>query len=134
MVKWKGCCTLCDKEVFESKTRFVEASVGSDSVFLGRLKTVDHPFANARRITFVLSDGTEADITFCEDCAVGASGRLSEIWLRCFEAFQFENNHRSEFGFDNKPELIKRAEEFIERLSEITIVSITRNVSWQSLV
>ena len=131
MVKWNGCCVLCDKEVFEIETRYVEAFVGPGSVFLGRPKDIGKPLTVARRLTFRLSDNTDADITFCEDCATGAADRLPEIWGRCLGAFRFENEHRVEFGFDNSPERIETANELIEYLSMVTITSLAGSELWQ---
>lgn len=56
--KIAGCCTDCEKLVFDVIAR------GED----GRPKQLGAPQPDARRVTFLLADGSVMDLTFCSDC------------------------------------------------------------------
>lgn len=57
--KIAGCCSICDKEVYEVISRHPN----------GEPKQLGKP-KGAITKTFVLMDGTNMRLTFCEDCEV----------------------------------------------------------------
>ena len=63
-MKRLGCCTLCDREVFEVVRRYTEGEVA------GWPKQVGAPHAEARRVWLVFADGTIGAATLCGECAV----------------------------------------------------------------
>lgn len=72
--KLNGCCTLCDKEVFEVVRRDPETRAPIQ---------VGKPLENAMRLTFVLADGTKMDLTFCAECLPNLlPGSYQFLWKR----------------------------------------------------
>lgn len=53
--KRPGCCTRCETPVYEI----------ADNGAVGRMTD------RGTQVEFLLSDGTECDVTFCNDCAAG---------------------------------------------------------------
>ena len=72
--KVNGCCSKCDKEVFEVVRRDPETR---EPVQIGK------PLENAMRLTFILANGSKMDLTFCSDCALGLlPGEYGFLWRR----------------------------------------------------
>lgn len=56
--KLNGCCSKCDTEVFEIKTRYED----------GRPKQTGAPLDNGVRVGFLMVNGSVMDLTFCQSC------------------------------------------------------------------
>lgn len=123
-MKKPGCCTLCEKEVFEVKQRFTEAPLERWPRFVGR------PAEEAMRLTFTLSDGSEADITFCRECAKTAHDRFDEIWRICTDAAWFENENRAAFGARDDKATRDRGAFDIAWHENMSIAALKRSEPW----
>ncbi len=95
-MKRLGCCTLCDKEVFEIKERFTGGDVD------GLAKTLGRPYEEARRITLVLIDGKHMALTFCGDCEVMPE-TLPEIHRKARLAWAFEATNATREQLKGEP-------------------------------
>jgi len=62
-VKKTGCCTMCDKEVFEIVQRYAQ-----DSPIKKEPMKIGKPYPEAVLKVFVLMDGSTMDLTFCDQC------------------------------------------------------------------
>lgn len=76
-LKLEGCCTACNKPVFEVKARFASGPLSRAPSVVGK------PEDNARRVTFLLSDGSTVALSFCEPCIEAALGDLVGLWRKC---------------------------------------------------
>ena len=83
-MKTLGHCTLCDKEVFEIIRRYPSyLPNGSDHPYANEPMKVGKPLPDAKRVSFVLLDGSRCDLTFCSTCE---PGKLSDMWKLCIDA------------------------------------------------
>lgn len=81
--KLNGCCTKCDKEVFEIVTRNPDTR---EPIRVGK------PLENAMRLTFILADGSKMDLTFCAECARGLlPDEFSFLWRRVLRSWVAES-------------------------------------------
>ena len=71
-----GCCSLCDKEVFEVIRR-----ASRDCSFPRMILQVGKPLPEARRATVLLTGGSTMDLTLCGECKLDAES-LVEVWAR----------------------------------------------------
>jgi hypothetical protein len=71
-MKHLGHCTLCEKQVFEMPG---PGELGA-------------PFEGARRVTLALMDGSQTDLTFCDECVVVPEQmpRIHRIMLEAWAA------------------------------------------------
>ena len=76
-MKQLGCCTLCDREVFEISAYHVEPDPRA-----GTPKAVASPLEIAHRITYQLDNGSQMDLTFCDSCDPHAFDRIMEICIK----------------------------------------------------
>lgn len=68
-----GCCTCCDREVFDVARRDADR----------RPIETGAAHEDAMRVKFVLVDGKTMDLTFCEPCASSlTSAQFPHIWQR----------------------------------------------------
>ena len=91
--KIAGCCTLCDKELVDVLSRWVEGHP-----YAGEPRDIGKWHDGAMRLDFVLSGGSTTTLTFCEDCAGEAESRLPEIWRKCLAGLAFEVEHYVAIG------------------------------------
>lgn len=84
--KISGHCTICNAAVFD-----IAAVNEPHERRPGEPKRVGAPHDNAVRITFILFDGSMADMTFCDDCATALSpDSYTEIWRKVLRSWQRE--------------------------------------------
>ncbi len=84
--KISGACTLCDEMCFEVLARWSE-----NERYPGEPKRLGPPVDGATLITFVLFDGTKADLTFCGNCAASLTPEsYVEIWRKVIRSWQRE--------------------------------------------
>ena len=84
--KIAGCCTTCDTAVYE-----VLAVYEAHHERAGEPKATGKPIGNAVRIGFGLYDGTRADLTFCEECALQLEpSQYVEIWRKVLRSWMRE--------------------------------------------
>lgn len=87
-MKRPGHCTLCDEPVREIVRKHTKGKKKGEPVQLG--KWLD----NAYRVSFLLSDGSVADMTFCKACLDNGMDNLhTEIWGRVKERFLWEEEN-----------------------------------------
>jgi hypothetical protein len=85
-IKVVGCCSTCDKEVFEIIERFPP-----DSVLAGKPRRLGPPNEDAMRLEFVLASGESMDLTFCKACAEGLSNEdYAELWQKVMRSWAAE--------------------------------------------
>ena len=70
-----GCCSLCDREVFDALSRWTAGSCK------GQIRDVGAPKRGARRVTLILSNGSRCDLTFCDRCNPTASS-IPKLWMK----------------------------------------------------
>lgn len=81
--KIAGSCTCCDAPCFEVMQVF-EAHERNP----GEPKRLGGAMDGAQRITFMLLDGTKADMTFCANCGASLnSGQYTEIWRKVLRSW-----------------------------------------------
>lgn len=96
-MKRPGYCTLCENPVFQ----VVENRIGP-------------PLSNAWRVTFLLSDETMADMTFCSTCLPDIESAHGMIWEKVLERFDYDETQR--VG-EPSPSVI----EFLEHIKTVSI-------------
>ena len=81
--KISGACTCCDEMCFEVLARWSE-----NERYPGEPKRLGPPNPDATRISFVLYDGTKADLTFCGVCAGTLNpDSYTEIWRKVIRSW-----------------------------------------------
>ena len=89
-VKLSGCCTLCDEPVFEVVARWQEGERHA-----GEPRRLGPPLDHARRITFLLLDGSTNDLTFCASCMESLTpAQYPAIWQKNLRSWQRELNEK----------------------------------------
>ena len=84
--KISGCCTLCDAPCFEVMQVY-EAHERNP----GEPKRLGPAMDGAMRVSFMLLDGTKADMTFCGECAANLSAEhYIEIWRKVMRSWRRE--------------------------------------------
>jgi hypothetical protein len=79
-VKRAGCCTRCDREIYEVRDTFAEGPLAGHPRRLGPM--LDH----GCQVTFQLADGALADVACCVDCANALTpADYQAIWDRVVE-------------------------------------------------
>jgi len=119
-----GCCTLCEKEVFNIQQRFTEPPLERWPRFVGA------PTDDAMRLEFELLDGSTANMTFCRECAKTAPKQLKKIWAACLEAARFENDNRTALGALDDEAARERGAIEIKRQAKMSIVKMIHAKSW----
>ncbi len=92
-IKKAGCCSFCNKAVFDILTQYP-----STSPFAGLPIRIGRPHDDAWRAAILLTDGTTADFTFCAECLPEVEERLPELWRKSIASFVFENENRVALG------------------------------------
>ncbi|MEE8327058.1 MAG: hypothetical protein V3R58_08500 [candidate division NC10 bacterium] len=89
-----GCCSLCNQEVFEAVSRWP-----SGFVLEQQIADVGAPVKGARRVTFLLVNGSLCDMTFCDRCDPVASN-LAKLWKKVCTtmAKELDPKYRAEIG------------------------------------
>lgn len=59
-----GCCTFCDKEIFEVVSRY------SEGPFKGEIREVGLPLPGARRVMIVRASGNTTPWSYCGTCEI----------------------------------------------------------------
>lgn len=93
ILKKPGCCTSCGTDIYEVRDYWTEGPFTGEPRRVGRMKD------NGTQLVFRLSDGSEADISCCLDCAgTVTAADYPAIWRRVIdrELFQSQAAHRSE--------------------------------------
>lgn len=86
MHRLNGCCVSCDAEVFECEQRFPK-----DHVRAGEMGRCGPPLETAVQAFFLLTDGSHAQVTLCDDCL---EPDLKIVWAKCMGAAGRENELR----------------------------------------
>ncbi len=85
-MKRPGCCTLCEIPVREVVSKHTTGKLKGEAIQFGPW------LENAWRVTYLMSDGSTADITFCEG---HLDGDCEEIRKSYTERFLWEEENRS---------------------------------------
>lgn len=85
-MKIPGYCTLCETPVQEIISKHTNGKLKGQPIKLGPW------LENAWRISYLMSDGAIADITFCENCRDGDFDEIRETYT---ERFLWEEENRS---------------------------------------
>lgn len=81
--KISGACTICDAMCYEVMARNAEHERRP-----GEPKRLGSPNEDATRITFMLFDGTKADLTFCGKCAAALNPvQYTDIWRKVIRSW-----------------------------------------------
>lgn len=82
-MKRPGCCTLCETPVREVVSKHTKGKLKGEAIEFGPW------MENAWRVTYLMSDGSTADITFCPECF---DGDFEEIQKKYTERFLWEED------------------------------------------
>lgn len=132
-IKRVGCCTLCDEAVMEIKQLY---RLNSGHPYAGMPRVVGGPLADARRVTFLLADGSVMVLTFgtCERCGPDALKKkelLGEIFAKCVRSQAYEVEHHDAITLRaSKPAQIGARHRDLERLEKNSIVGIESDEPW----
>lgn len=86
--KVAGLCSKCDAEVYEVRQRDPRT---------GLPQRLGAPMPNAHRVTFLLMNGSQMDLTFCHDCVTALEPtQFPWLWQRVMVSWAAE--HRSEWA------------------------------------
>lgn len=101
-----GCCLACGKEVYQVLGYFTEGPLDGHPNRVGPMLTADKievpdQQAVGVQVEFLLSDGTEADVAFCRDCAAALTpADYYPAWEACIArgmlGFEIERRPRGE--------------------------------------
>lgn len=93
--KQPGLCTVCQKEVYEIVARY-----SNDHPLAKEIKQVGKALETARRVQFVLTNGSRIDVTLCEDCCDIDSKKMKIIWKKIKKAWlrEMTDDHRISIG------------------------------------
>lgn len=80
-----GCCSLCDKEVAEILQRYPQGHL-----YVGEPVRIGKFFEDARRATLILTNGSQMDITVCQNCAEELPTSLCKLWVKIVSAWKLE--------------------------------------------
>ena len=83
-MKRPGCCTLCETPVREVVSKHTKGKLKGEAEQFGPW------LMNAWRLTYLMSDGSTADITFCDE---HLEGDFDEIWQICKDRFLWEEEN-----------------------------------------
>lgn len=89
-----GCCSMCDAEVFEARTRYPP-----DHSLSKEIRQVGKCLDGAKRMTFVLANGSQTDFTFCNSCNPQPR-HLPDLWKKTMAAMALQSDpaHRVAIG------------------------------------
>jgi len=108
--KLMGCCTCCDKLVFNVTRRDPDTR---EPIQLGA------PLDDAVRTTFLLASGSMMDLTFCRKCNSALSPeKFYELWKRVLISWITQS------GSDH---------EWVKTQTENGIVGMLHSVDWKDL-
>lgn len=112
-MKRPGHCTLCETPVREIVAKHTTGPLKGEPSQLGEWKD------NAYRVSYLLSDGSIADITFCENCLDGDFG---EIWAAVKDRFMWEEEFMA-------PQRTPKQQEAVDReLNRVLTLKIEKKV------
>lgn len=112
-MKRPGHCTLCNEPVREIVSKHTEGPRKGDPKQLGKW------FDNGYRVTFLLSDGSIADITLCKECLDGGIENIfDEIWKAVEERFLWEEDN---LEVERTPFQQKQVEKELNRILSLKI-------------
>ena len=116
MIKTIGCCTKCDKEVFDVVERFPP-----DHENAGKPRRVGQPLPEARRINFSLSGGPSIDLTFCDECSLNMTpDDYGPIWQKVLDSWI------DELG-DERPD-------WFVKMQETEIIGVVEKKYWTDVM
>jgi len=112
-MKKLGCCTSCGKEVYEILQRYA-----SDHPYAREPRKVGKPI-DAVKKTFLLTDGSTMDLTYCPDCTVN----FSKDWRAVLDAWAREitDEYRLNVGLSVIEDKTKHNEWFKTMLKTLPI-------------
>lgn len=87
-----GCCTNCDKEIYEIIARYSnDHPLAKEPLKIG--KSLD----SAVKHVFLLTDGSTMDVTFCDECQ---PDDLPKIWRTVLASWarEMDDTHRNRIG------------------------------------
>jgi hypothetical protein len=85
-IKIIGCCSSCDKEVFDVVERFSSAEDNA-----GMPKRIGAPHDDAIRVGFLLANGEQMDLTFCAECVDSlSSDDYPQLWEKVLRSWVVE--------------------------------------------
>ena len=98
-IKLPASCTICDEPCFEVLARWDEGEERA-----GQIKRPGPPLPDSTRITFLLFDGTRADMTFCGRCAASLTHlQYPGIWRKVVNSWKPEIGDRIPAWFSRQP-------------------------------
>jgi len=116
-----GCCSKCDTPCFEVVQVF-----DSTEERAGEPKKLGAPLPDSVRVTFLLYDGTQCDLTFCGSCAQElCPAWYVGLWKKCINSWVRE--------LDRKPEAARRPGWLYKQFYNGLLAEV-RRVSWKDMI
>ena len=122
-MKRLGCCTLCEKPVYEITQTYTREPIK------GWARRLGAPTADHRTVDYILSDGSHAAMSFCADCEERAKdpANFPEIWRLALEAYMHELDPKILHAKNIPPRTAQgaaAAATFVDRMSDSCIVGV----------
>ncbi len=118
-MKRPGCCTLCETPVREIVSKHTKGKLKGEAIQFGPWEE------NAWRVTYLLSDDSTADITFCHD---HLDGNYDEIWKTCTDRFLWEEQN---FLLERTAVQQNRVEKELDRIFALKIEKEVGRRMWK---
>jgi len=132
-VKRVGCCTICDKKVFEVKEVFNKAPMEGWPRRLGK------PTDDAWRIDYIMLDGSHIHLTFCTECLETAQQpeTYPALWNSVLQTFIWESQpevRRIMPCAAHTPKQQEAFDQFIEAQMKNALVSVLVAQKWSDVI
>jgi len=104
--KKMGCCSICDKEIYEIILRYTQPPLERFPRKLGL------PKDDAWKVEFALKDGSTMSLSFCEECKNKLTTKqFPVLWNRVLESWVFEMQDDVRKVLPAKPLTTRQTEE-----------------------
>lgn len=127
--KRAGCCTVCERPVFDIVSSYTQAPL------VGFPRKLGSPNDSAYRVEYALSDGSSTYLTFCDEClpAAMAAEMFPILWEKCIATFVFEMRDDVRAAQPASPYTARQraaVEADLQRLSGMSLVGVIAQQKW----
>lgn len=126
-------CSSCDAELWDALTRFE-----APHPFEDQIRKAGAVHEDAMRVTFVLTDGSNANMSMCRACADALQpSDLPKLWRRVMAAFAYEREHYEELsGHQQEPTPEQKAavERDLAKLRETVPLGVLHAEPWSAVM
>ena len=130
-IKQAGCCSICDKEVFE-----IVSWLPNDHPFAGRVAKVGKPLADAVRVSLLVNTGEQVSATLCEECAATITEKFAVLWDRVIQGWEFETSETFHIVMNKKmlnPKQREQQQTWLDGMREKFILEVLYSENWTEI-